>query len=830
MTESPAVPPTNRLGLSTAHLKLPSQVVAYPFFLAAALLFVLQILFGLIMASQYIWPNYLVDTLPFNVSRATHLNLLIFWLLLALMGAAYYLVPEETASDLFSVRLAYIQFGLMLVAGVGTLFSFWFLGQSQGKPFTESPMPWPVFIALGAVLFLANIGLTMFRSRRWTAIAFVLFIGMLGLSVLYLTNFIFFGNLVEDFYWWWWIIHLWVEGAWELIAAALMAYLLIRLTGVERSRVQKWLYVEVALATFTGIIGIGHHYYWIGTPSYWLLWGAIFSALEPLPIVLMVYDTIHSMRKRQSEPANRVTWYWLGASAIAHFFGAGVWGFAQTLPQINQWTHGTQITASHGHFAFFGAFGMLALAAIYAITPELRGFPRIKEARGMWGFWLMTLGMLGIVLAFTLAGVVQVYLYRLLGMPFMTVRTQFLGFWLFWVFFFGLTLFLPGVLIFVWDFFGLEQEAGGQALVSTRLRYPLLALAMLGLLAALWLGWVRLGWQWPVWDVKAILEHGPLMVSAFLGSLVALERAVAVAALSQQRWMYAAPLCSGLGGLALLLGFGNGVAATLIALGGLGFIAIMIVIVRRHLALYTASMLAGVICWEVGNLLWLGGLPVYRLIFWWIAFLVLTIAAERLELGRIIRLPRRAEILFILAAAVFLSGAILSLASFDAGARLGGLGLLALAVWLLRFDIARKTVRQKGLPRFAATSLLSGYAWLGVSGVLWLVLGGVSAGAQYDAALHAVLVGFVISMIFGHAPIIFPAVLRLPITFNPIFYASLALLHMSLLLRLVGDLAFLPLLRQWGGLLNGIAILLFLASIAYVVILARKNQSSAGAA
>ncbi len=814
---------TNRFGLSTANVKYRSQLVAYPFFLAASVLFVLQIVFGLIMASQYIWPDYLVTTLPFNVSRATHLNLLIFWLLLALMGAAYYLVPDETESEIFSIRLAYIQLGVMLLAGAGTLFSFWFLGQSQGKPFTESPLPWPIFIALGAVLFLVNMGFTLFRSRHWTTISFILFVGMTGLSVLYLINFVFFKNLVEDYYWWWWIIHLWVEGAWELIAAALMAYLLIRLTGVEHRKMQKWLYIEVALALFTGIIGTGHHYYWIGTPAYWLLWGAAFSALEPVPIILMVYDALMSMKHRLVQPTNQVTWYWLGGSAIAHFFGAGVWGFAQTLPQINQWTHGTQITASHGHFAFFGAFGMLALAAIYYMAPQMRGFQHIKEGRGMWGFWLMTLGMLGIVLSFTAAGIVQVYLYRLLGMPFMTVRTQFVSFWLFWVFFFGLVLFLPGVLVYMWDFLGLEAEAAGQAATANvQIRYPLLALSMLALLAALWLGWVRLGWRWPVWDTKAILQHGPLMVSAFLGSLIALERAVAL----QQRWMYAGPLLSGLGGAALLLGFGIPVSATLIALGGLGFIAMMVVIVRRHPALYTGTMLVGVLSWEAGNLLWLAGWPVYRIVLWWIAFLVLTIAAERLEMGRLIRVPRWAEILFILAAAVFLSGDLLSLVAFDPGTRLAGAGMLAIALWLLRFDIARKTIRQKGLPRFAAVCLLSGYVWLGVSGVVGILQGSVMAGPHYDAFLHTVLVGFVISMIFGHAPIIFPAVLRLPITFNPVFYLSLALLHLSLILRITGDLAGIVPLRLWGGLLNGTAILLFLTSIAYVVALAKKDHSN----
>lgn len=444
--------------LATTNVKYRSQLVAYSYFLASALLFLLQIVFGLIIASQYVWPTTLMDVLPFNIGRETHLNLMIFWLLLGLMGASYYLIPEETESELFSVPLAYIQLVVLLIAGVGTLLSFWIVQASMGKPFTESPMPFPILIAVGVVLFLINLGITLWRSKRWNAISAILFAGMAALAVLYLINFVYFPNLVVDYYWWWWIIHLWVEGAWELIAASIGAWLLIRITGVERGKMYRWLYAEVALALFTGIIGIGHHYYWIGTPSYWLFWGALFSALEPLPLVLMMFDALTSMRHRRIEPSNRVVWYFMGGSAIAHFFGAGVWGFVQTLPDINQWTHGTQITSSHGHFAFFGAFGMLVLGAIYLLVPEMKGETRIQEGRGLWGFWLMSIGMLCMVAAFTIAGIVQVYLWRLIGMDFMVVRTQYMSFWMFWVFFFGLTLFTPGVLIYVWDFFTLGAK------------------------------------------------------------------------------------------------------------------------------------------------------------------------------------------------------------------------------------------------------------------------------------------------------------------------------------------------------------------------------------
>jgi nitric oxide reductase subunit B len=443
-------------GLTPANIPFRSQLESHPYFLVATILFFLQIPFGLILAAQYVWPTFLMNVLPFNIARETHLNILIIWLLIGLMGASYYLVPEETKSDIFSVRLARSQLWVLIVAAVGTLISFWFLRTSRGKPFTESPLPWPYFIALGAVLFLFNVGMTLYRSKRWNPITGVLFGGMAALAGLYLIDMAYIKNLTVDFYWWWWIIHLWVEGAWELVAAAIMAYLLIRLTGVERKKLYKWLYIEVMLVLFTGFAGIGHHYYWIGTPSFWQPIGAVGSMLQPIPILLMAIDALTDMRERKVKPANMVAWYFLGGSAIMHFVGAGIWGFAQSQPAINQWTHGTQITASHGHFAFFGAFAMLVVGAIYLMVPQMRGMKLIREGRGMWGFWLMTTGMLAMVGAFTIAGVVQVYLWRMTGLDFMTVKTQYESFWLLLVFIFGFVLFLPGVIVYLWDFFGMK--------------------------------------------------------------------------------------------------------------------------------------------------------------------------------------------------------------------------------------------------------------------------------------------------------------------------------------------------------------------------------------
>jgi hypothetical protein len=350
-----------------------------------------------------------------------------------------------------------------------------------------------------------------------------------------------------------------------------------------------------------------------------------------------------------------------------------------------------------------------------------------------------------------------------------------------------------------------------------------------GLLLALWAGLARLGWRLPA--LAPAGQHGPLMIGGFLGTLISLERAVALTHNApRRRPFYLVPLLSGIGGLLLLFDLPPAAARTAIALASLGLVWAFAIIFRLQPTMAHAVMGAGALLWLVGNLLWLGGggghggPPLLaQIVPWWAGFLVLTIAGERLELARVLRLRPAARAAFLLANLLFLAGLVLGLGRFDAGARLAGLGLVALAGWLLAFDIARRTVRQHGLTRFMALCLLPGYFWLLVGGVLWLAYGGgKSAGPIYDAMLHAIFLGFVFSMIFGHAPIILPAVLGVTLPFLPIFYLHLALLHLSLLLRLAGDLLLIHPVRQWGGLLNALALLLFLATTAIAL---RRGRS-----
>ncbi len=345
------------------------------------------------------------------------------------------------------------------------------------------------------------------------------------------------------------------------------------------------------------------------------------------------------------------------------------------------------------------------------------------------------------------------------------------------------------------------------------LRVALVAMGMTALLAGLWAGLLRLGWPWPILRSTLPVNHGPLMVSGFLGTLIGLERAVALAS----PWAYLAPLSTALGVLALIAGFPTALGPSFMTVGSLGFLASISAIVRRQPALFTVTMGLGALAWLVGNSLWLIGWPIYRVALWWAGFLVLTIAGERLELSQVLLPTRGIQIAFLCAMGLVWCGLVVALVAFDFGTHLAGVGMLALALWLLRHDIARRTVRRDGLPRFIAVCLLSGYLWLSAGGMLALRFGGVMVGPSYDAMLHALFLGFAVSMIFGHAPIIFPAILNRQVSFRQGFYVHLGLLHASLLLRIEGDLVAWWPGRQWGGLLNVVAFLVFLANTGYAI-------------
>lgn len=344
-------------------------------------------------------------------------------------------------------------------------------------------------------------------------------------------------------------------------------------------------------------------------------------------------------------------------------------------------------------------------------------------------------------------------------------------------------------------------------------RLPLLALGLVALVFGVGAGLARLGVEMPLRAAAAAGHHGPLMVGGFFGVVIALERAVALG----RAWAYGAPLLAGAGALALLAGQ-PAVAALLLPAAGALLTAATLAAWRRQPAPFIAVMAAGAACWAVGNGLWAAGQAMSAVVPWWLGFFVLTIAGERLELSRLMPTPPAAKRLFALLMAALVGALVSGLAGWPgppppASTRVLGLALVGLAAWGLRHDVARRTVRGHGLPRFVAVCLLSGYGWLAVGGALMAVAGLTPGTPAYDAALHAVLLGFVFAMVFGHAPVIFPAVLRVPVPWHRAMYGPLALLHGSLALRLVADAMAVPELLRAAGWGSALALAAFFATL-----------------
>lgn len=346
-------------------------------------------------------------------------------------------------------------------------------------------------------------------------------------------------------------------------------------------------------------------------------------------------------------------------------------------------------------------------------------------------------------------------------------------------------------------------------------RIIILVTVLTALMGGLGSGLARLGVHVNSQSLDWIHAHGPLMICGFLGTLICLERAVALA--PRFRWSMLVPVVNTLGTMLLLFMPDEMLPRSLLTLGSLGLLALFGLMLWLHPSLDVAIMAAGALCWVFGNILWLDRHPVYQVVHLWTAFLVLTIVGERLELSRVRRLTLWSERLLVLAVAVYLTGVLISVFNLDRGVPLLGSGAILMAAWLLRYDIARRTIRQSGLPRYIAACLLLGYGWLGFGGITAVWKGAIFAGPDYALVLHAFLLGFVFSMIFGHAPIIVPALTGLQLRYSPLFYGHLILLHSTLAYRMYGNLTGDLFVRQRGGLLNAITILLFLAVMALTV-------------
>lgn len=430
-------------------MKFRTQQIAYWFFASALLLLVLQIVYGFIMGFAHMGYDNLHEYIPFNTARAVHTNLLIVWLLLGFMGSAYFIIPEEADRELAWPKLAYVQLISFLLVGVTAIVCY-HLNIWEGRKFLEIPRPLDYLVVANVLLFLANIGWTIWTGKRFTTTAIVLFMGLLCAALLYLPGMITFDNQTLDSFYRWWVVHLWVEGVWELIMGGILCFLLIKLTGVDREVVEKWLYIIVGLTFVSGILGTGHHYYYIGVPRYWLIVGGVFSALEPLAFLGMAVYALAMAKKGGRKHPNKTALTWTLGCAVMAFVGAGFLGIAHTIPQVNMWTHGTLVTAMHGHLAFWGAYAMIVFAMIAYSMPLMTGRKLWDTPASNYGFWISNIGMVAMTGAFAVAGITQVVLERRTGIDFLEVQKEiephFLGLVL------AASLFSIGIFLFILNF------------------------------------------------------------------------------------------------------------------------------------------------------------------------------------------------------------------------------------------------------------------------------------------------------------------------------------------------------------------------------------------
>src|SRR5579871_2115756 len=403
-----------------------SQRLGLKYLVASTAMFGAMIVFGLLSSFYYVHPTLLLNVFNFNSAKIVHIDGLVIWLLMGFIGSIYWFLPQELEREVEGIGLAELLFWVFCaaVAVVVLVFIFVQYGSAnersmwlinQGRKYVEAPRWAAVGITAVAVVFAYNVIATTLKGRKPTGIVIVLIADLVPLVVLYLDAFPEMANMSQDLFWWWWLVHLWVEATWEVLIGCIMAWTLMHLVDASRRVVESWLYVEVALVLGTGILGLGHHYFWIGTPRYWLGVGGFFSALEPLPLLGMVVHAVYDAGVHRMKTSNQPAFYWTLAEAFGNFLGGGVFGFMITLPQLNLFAHGTQWTVSHGHFAFWGAYACGVLSVCYIALQEQRRLVTVDGPGWVWAFVLLNGGLIGMVGSLLVAGMAQAFFERAIG-------------------------------------------------------------------------------------------------------------------------------------------------------------------------------------------------------------------------------------------------------------------------------------------------------------------------------------------------------------------------------------------------------------------------------
>lgn len=410
-------------------VRFEGQRLAVPFLVAAVLLFLVQLIAGGLLAAYYISPDVLSGVANFNLLRAYHINALLFWLFSATFAAVIYITPVLSGRDLWGKGLVKLFAALLVLVVARSFFTLplmqtgdnvWFLGQPmlyEGKEYVEIGRLWDLLL-LGFAIFAVVVVKSLPPVREWPLALWALAMGAVVAFVLYIPGNLFFEAVPTSEYFRWWTVHYWVEGALEVAYAGAFGLLLMVLIPDPRVKkiVDKYIYYDVVLAATSGVIGQGHHYFWIGTPTFWIMMGGVISALEVVPLVLMALESLRIAREGKLRVENVPALYFAVGILVYGLVGVALQGLVITLPWTNWWEHGTWTTMLHAHMCMM-AFAMGAMAFIYFMTPDLAGKP-VDATFVVWGkraFWLMFVGQAVLAVSFGLAGVVQINRLWILG-------------------------------------------------------------------------------------------------------------------------------------------------------------------------------------------------------------------------------------------------------------------------------------------------------------------------------------------------------------------------------------------------------------------------------
>ncbi|TAM40363.1 MAG: nitric-oxide reductase [Burkholderiaceae bacterium] len=409
-------------------IQYQTQRLSLRFFMLMLVLFLFQVVDGLILASQQVDPTLLVGVLNFNVARAEHLNLGIMWIVCGFIGAILFVGPLLSRRDMVAPWLIKLLFYAIIVIVVWNFFTQflaergiagWWLGQpwfQQGLEYLEAGRIAGLLILVGFAILCFVVLRTFPPMREWNEIHWGLGLGVTALMVVWVFGLFYVDRLDLQEYFRWFVVHYWVEGVWEVIHISLIGMFLVLMFKADVKSVGFAVFWGITLVWLSGLIGNAHHYFWIGTPEFWQFWGSLFSALEPLPLVFCFWHIYLDAHTNKRPLENAPAFYFILGSTVLELVGAGILGFVMTFSLTNVWSHGTWITAGHAHLALFGTFGMLGIAAAYYAIPIMRKVQNYDQRLGKLAFWLVFAGILGMAFAFSIGGTVQVYVYRILGL------------------------------------------------------------------------------------------------------------------------------------------------------------------------------------------------------------------------------------------------------------------------------------------------------------------------------------------------------------------------------------------------------------------------------